>query len=102
MKRYLNKLRAFNIQLVSGKSKRYELASGSGTPNANELFIGNISNISKGLFVYKSGQIYSLSHDDFSYDFLNEENAVLNQAYSSLVSSLPTGTVPTMPDEDGV
>jgi hypothetical protein len=99
MKRYLNKLRTFTVSLVSGKNYRYQLSSG--TPDENELFIGFITidnqEVKKGLFIYKSGQIYSLSHDDFSYDFLNEENTRLNDAFSALV--LPSTIVPIIPDE---
>lgn len=97
MKRYLNKLRSFTVSLVSGKEFRYQLSSG--TPDENELFIGEIGGTEKGLFIYKSGQIYCLSHDDFSYDFLDEENAELNTAFEALV--FPSTTVPTIPDEDG-
>jgi hypothetical protein len=105
MKRYLNKLRSFDVQLVSGKSFRYQLSSG--TPDDNELFIGKTGGVVKGLFVYKlsEGKIYCLSHDDFSYDFLNEENVRLNLAFinfSNSLSSLSSSIVPVIPDEDGV
>jgi hypothetical protein len=100
MKRYLNRMRSFTVQLVSEKTQRYQLNDAS-TPDSNELFIGKIGGDVKGVFVYKSGQIYAVSQDDFSYDFLNAENTRLNSAFSAL--TLPTsGTVPTMPDEDGV
>jgi len=99
MKRYLNKLRSFTVSLVSGKNYRYQLSSG--TPNENELFIGEIGATEKGLFIYKSGQIYNLSHDDFSYDFLNEENTRLNAAFTALNSILPSTNVPTIPIEEG-
>jgi hypothetical protein len=98
MKRYLNKMRSFTVQLVSGSSKRYQLNDAS-TPDSNELFLGKIAGDVKGIFVYKSGQIYNVSHDDFSYDFLDDENSRMNTAFSAL--SLPTsGTVPTMPNEE--
>jgi hypothetical protein len=102
MKRYLNKLRTFTIQLVSGKSYRYQLSSG--TPDDNELFIGKIGSDVKGLFVYKlsENRIYCLSHDDFTYDFLNEENIRLNSAFSNLELLTSGEVVPTIPDEDGV
>jgi hypothetical protein len=99
MKRYLNKLRTFTVLLVSGKEHRYQLSSGTPdeNPDENELFIGEIGATEKILFIYKSGQIYNLSYDDFSYDFLNEENTRLNTAFDDL--SLPSTTVPTIPDE---
>jgi outer membrane protein assembly factor BamB len=102
MKRYLNKLRTFTVQLVSGKSYRYQLSSG--TPDNNELFVGITGSDVKGLFIYKSSgnQIYCLSHDDFTYDFLNEENTRLNSAFSNLELLTPETIVPTIPDEDGV
>lgn len=102
MQRYLNTLNAIEIELVDGKSKRYQTVEGGDIPDDKELFLGLVGGEVVGVFYYKSGQIYSLSFDDFSYDFLSEENAELNAAYSALISALPTGTVPTMPDEDGV
>ena len=103
MKRFLNKVKTYEIKLVTGKSYRYELND----PDIlvqNELFIGEIGGAKKGLFVYKSGQIYSVSHDDFSYDFLNDENERLNNAYSAVEDDLENifeATIPLMPDEDG-
>ena len=101
MKRYLNELRSFNVKLVSGKSYRYELDADQ-NPDLNEVFIGLTGSVVKGLFIKKASQIYSLSHDDFSLDFLNEENARLNAAFTVLVESIPAGLIPDMPDEDGV
>jgi len=100
MKRYLNKLRDFQVSLVSDNLYRYQLLSG--TPSENELFIGKIGNVVKGLFVYKSNhnQIFCLSHDDFSYDFLNKENGRLNTAFNNL--AFPSSeTILTIPDESG-
>lgn len=99
MKRYINNLRTFTVELVAGDSKRYQLSSGQ-NPDDLELFIGQASSTTVGIFLKKSGQIYNLSHDDFSYDFLDEENTSLDDAYDALIAALPTGTVPTMPDEE--
>jgi len=96
MKRYLNKLRSFTIVKAPGKDHRYQLDIGS---NAlpNELFIGTIDGSRKGLFIYKSleNQIFALSHDDFSYDFLKEEDAELEEIIGNL--TIPTETIPTVP-----
>jgi hypothetical protein len=106
MKRYLNKLRTFTVLLVSGKEHRYQLSSGTLDenelfigPDENELFIGEIGATEKILFIYRSEQIYNLSYDDFSYDFLNEENTRLNTAFDDL--SFPSTTAPTISIEDG-
>lgn len=113
MKRFLNNLRTFTVALDTDESYRYVLNDAS-TPEANELFIGSIG----GLFIYKTvdndgvalangGQIFCLSHDDFTFDFLYDENTRLNAAYDKLINVTTgdltnLGTVPTMPDEDGV
>jgi hypothetical protein len=97
MKRFLNKAREFSVKLAEGKSYRYELDSVS-TPDQNELFIGKVGSTVKGLFVYKGTQIYCVSHDDFTYDFLSEENERLNDAFSAI--EIPSGAVPLVPEED--
>jgi hypothetical protein len=97
MKRFLNKVRVFTVN-DSALTGTFQLSSG--TPDNNEIIIGkDSSNNVKGLFVHKSGQIYALSYDEFSYSLLYPENNRLNAAFSAL--TLPTsGTVPVMPDEE--
>jgi hypothetical protein len=100
MKRFLNKLRTFTVSPQAGKTHVYQVSSG--TPEDNELFIGkNSSEVTVGVFLNKSGQIYNLAYDDFAMEFLSVENARLNGAYDALIASLPTGTVPEMPEEEG-
>jgi len=101
MKRFLNKLDDYEISLVSNELYRYELNSAA-TPSENEIFIGKVDPDIKGLFIYKSGQIFCLSYDDFSHDFLTDENTRLNDAYDNLNANITTlGAVSIMPDEDG-
>jgi len=94
MKRFLNKLSSFTIK--SNGSNRYILDSAT-LPDNNELFIGTIDSQGKGLFIYKNGQIYCLSHDDFSYNFLTLENARLNTAFANI--SLPSIASPVIPSD---
>lgn len=94
MKRFLNKLRSFEIQ--TNGSYRYILNPGT-IPENNELFIGTISSSVKGLFIYKNEHIYCLSHDDFSYNFLNEENNRLNNAFNNITT--PGSTSPVIPSD---
>lgn len=97
MKRFLNKVRVFTVN-DTATTGVFQLTSG--TPDNNEIIIGkdSLDNV-KGLFVYKSGQLYALSYDDSSYSFLYTENNALNAAFAAL--ELPTsGTVPVMPDEE--
>jgi len=103
MKRFLNMLEDYEVTLVNEESYRYILTDTS-TPSENEIFIGKTDILNtavvKGLFMYVGTEIYCLSHDDFSYDFLDDENVRLNAAYDDIVSDLGTlGTVPTMPEE---
>jgi hypothetical protein len=53
MKRFLNKLRRFEVLEIVDSSYKYKL-NDSITPDENELFIGKISEVNKGLFVYKT------------------------------------------------
>lgn len=109
MKRFLNECRTFIVEQVVPDSNespdgttdfiddfekdylvdfRYRLANGN-TPEENELFLGEESNSNfKGLFLHKSGEIYSLSYDDFSYDFLSRESNRLNGAYIILATDI--------------
>lgn len=126
MKRFLNKVRRFEVSQITDAPYRYELDSftpinteDTESINEDELFIGEANGDEKGLFVYKTKnengdsfidesnievpyRIFSLSYDDFSYNFLDDENNRLNAAYSALQSNINAlGTVPIMPDEDG-
>jgi hypothetical protein len=45
-------------------------------------------------------QLFSVSYDDFSYDFLDRENDRLNKAYNNLVTKITElENIPTIPDE---
>jgi hypothetical protein len=118
MKRFLNKLRRFEVLEITDSSYKYKL-NDSITPDENELFIGKISEENKGLFVYKTKvakyieaednwveealpepQIFSVSYDDFSYDFLDKENKSLNDAYNALLNDINVfNAIPDIPDE---
>jgi hypothetical protein len=91
MKRYLNKVKTINVQKLAGKTHKYAI-SDTYSPEHNELVIGRLNNVVVGLFVCKvEGQnknLYSLSFDDFSYDFLNSENIRLNNAFNILQQNL--------------
>lgn len=107
MKRFLNKVREIKIKLKSGFDFKYELdETPSPSLSNNELFIGYTGTSDyKGLFINKVinnvPQIFSLSYDDFSIDFLKDEKISIDYSLDLINNSI-TGTVPTIPDEDGV
>jgi hypothetical protein len=108
MKRFLNKLRRFKISKIANSSYKYELNDSTTPPDENELFIGQTDitddETEVGLFVHKiieeESYIFSVSYDDFSYDFLNKENNRLNKAYEKLTENIDDlENIPTIPDE---
>jgi hypothetical protein len=59
----------------------------------------------KGIFVYKNSELYSVSNDDFSHDFLTIEKTRLVNNYERVKNKLETlggSDIPVIPDEDGV
>jgi hypothetical protein len=107
MKRFLNKLRRFKISKIANSSYKYELNDSTTPPDENELFIGediDNNNTEVGLFVHKiieeESYIFSVSYDDFSYDFLDKENKSLNDAYNALLNDINAfNAIPDIPDE---
>lgn len=101
MKRFLNKMRTFTVAPQEGKTHLFQISSGS--PEENEIFIGETSpGATVGVFIRKGGQIYNLAYDEFSQEFLEVENERLNDAYQALVDSLPTDPAPEMPVEEAL
>ena len=98
MKRYLNKVKTINVQKQAGKNHKY-IISDAYVPENNEILIGRFNNTVVGLFICKvegpNRNLYSISFDDFSYDFLNFENNRINNAFTvfnqniSSISSVP-------------
>lgn len=99
MKRFLNELREITVQEISGEPHRYKVINPQ--PDDNELFIGVIDDSVIGLFIYKGSplnKIYSLSFDDFSYNFLLDENDRLNYAFDNFESDITSLSGATVPD----
>jgi hypothetical protein len=100
MKRFLNKVKVVSITpFVGGTntySKKFKLANQNDAVN-NELVIGQDGNGNSYLFLVKAvtvgstteKQLFSLSHDDFAYDFLRIENERINNLYAQLRTIIP-------------
>jgi hypothetical protein len=102
MKRFLNKVQSeIYVEPVSKgdyeSTKKFKISNLSGkTLVDNELFIGTYDN-KDYLFIYKDdNNIYSLSHDDNTLDFLIFANSDLSTAIDDIVIPDPDGPIPTI------
>jgi hypothetical protein len=104
MKRFINKARSVNIEPYNvGYQRKFKLVSGQSAVN-NEILIGTYSGDTY-LFIYQNGELFSYSHDDFSYDFLRIEEINLDSVLSTVtsdISSLNTSNKLVVEDEGGV
>jgi len=104
MKRFLNKCRTVNIVPfidLNNKeySKKFKLSSSQPSDiqqtslTNRELVLGYDSvNESTYLFLHDNGELFSLSHDDFSYDFLRLENEKLEEEFDKIETSIPVAS----------
>ena len=101
MKRQLNTCRIISIEpFAEGYSRRFK-PTGTYTPalGQNEVVVGVYSG-SNYLFVHRAGVLYSVSHDDFSFDYITQELALLDSRLTSI--SIPGSYTGSVPDDDGV
>jgi hypothetical protein len=79
--------------------RKFKLAP-SETADNNELVIGSYDNKSY-LFIYKAASgLFALTHDDFTFDFLNQERLDLEDAFNDITIPDTTGTT-QIPLDDG-
>lgn len=87
MKRFLNELRVISIIKVDNDhTLKFKT---NGTPNPvlgeRELFIGN-DGVDDYLMINFDDEIYSLSHDDFMYNFLKQEELDLDTSLGNVTA----------------
>jgi hypothetical protein len=108
MKRFINKARSVIIEPLNVNFERkFKLTSGqtfNPDLSENEILVGSHSG-NTYLFIYQNGELFSYSHDDFSYDFLRIEEINLDSALSTVtsnISTLNTNNKLVVEDEGGV
>ena len=85
MKRFLNEVRSLAVEAVDGNhSLKFKLVS-TPTPALadRELIIGT-NDGKKYLLVNISNELYSISHDDFMYNFLKQEREYLETNFGAI------------------
>ena len=85
MKRFLNKAKQVEI-VPFGTNSNYKFKfklDTDQTATENEILTGEYSG-NRYFFIYKGGHLYSISHDDFTYDFLRLEKEDLQSSYTNL------------------
>jgi hypothetical protein len=101
MQRILNTCRIITIEpFDTGYTRRFR-PTGSYSPvlGENELVVGSYDS-KNYLFIHRAGVLYSVSHDDFSFDYISREIAALNTAFTGI--TIPSSYTGSMPDDDGV
>jgi hypothetical protein len=101
MQRILNTCRIISIEPLNSNYTRRFRPTGSYSPalSLNELVVGSYAGNSY-LFIHRAGVLYSVSHDDFSFDYISSEIAALNTAFTGI--TIPSEYTGSMPDDDGV
>jgi hypothetical protein len=99
MKRFLNKAREVSIVLFdTGYVKKFKLGVGVSAIE-NEILTG-IHSGTRYFFIHKGGALYSLTHDDLTYDFVRLEKEQLESSLSSLATSINNLTIQNLVEED--
>jgi hypothetical protein len=114
MKRFLNKVREVEIIPLVYQTENYEFKfrlDPSSTTNPTlsnlELVIGKHPRTGSGskdyLFIHSNGRLFSLAHDDFSYDFISLERDRIESLIEDLDDSITDATITaSLVERDGI